>query len=67
MVGKRGQRQRRGQELGEKVKLLLQYSLAKWASFLEELSSENSLEMEDFYSTFTFEALKNFHSEVSRL
>lgn len=43
LVSARGRRQRCGQKMDEIVRLLSQPSLAKWPSFLEELSSVNRL------------------------
>lgn len=57
MVSERGQMQGRGTELAEVLRLLSQRSLAKWLSFLEELSDKDCPAMEDLYSTLTFVTL----------
>lgn len=66
MVRESGQNQRQGQKLRERMGVLSQHSLADFLSFLEEVSGREGLLMENLYSIFTGEPLRNLHSEWSR-
>lgn len=67
MVSRRGQRQRRGQELATTRRPLSQKTLEKRPSVLKERSAEENFVMADSYSVLTFGPFYNFHLEVSRL
>lgn len=49
MVSKRAVRQRRGQELAERMSLFSQHSSAEYLLHLEELNGEDDRVMEEFY------------------
>lgn len=67
MVNKWGQRQGRGLELGELLTLLMQHTLEKQTSLLQEQSGEDGSVMENLYSIFTFKPLQNHQLQVFRL